>query len=331
MTVDRRTMLAAAGIALAAQATRAQTPPPGDPKAVPPGLPDPSETLDLWPKGAPGALNPALAEVVQERSTDPLVTDRAVYGVSRPRLVVFRPDVPNGAAALITPGGGYRWIVIDKEGYELGRWLAARGITAFVLFYRLVHEGWAAGPNVSLIDAQRAIRVIRHNASHFRVDPAHIAAIGFSAGGHLCADLAARFAHQTYAAMDIADRFSPRPDFAAPLYPVISMEQPYAHAGSRERLIGRTPSAEKERTHSPYRQVPADAPPHFLLHAEDDSVVPVENSLLLRAALKAQGIPVETHLFLHGGHGFGLRKTAGKPVASWPNLLMTWGHALGWL
>lgn len=331
MTVDRRSLLAATGLALAAQTARAQTPPPGDPKAVVPGLPEPRETLDLWPNGAPGFLNPALAEVVQERSTDPQVTDRAVYGVSRPRLVVFRPAVPNGSAALIMPGGGYRWIVVDKEGYELGRWLAARGVTAFVLFYRLAWEGWAAGPDVSLMDAQRAIRAIRRHAGRYGVDPVRVAAIGFSAGGHVCADLGARFAAQTYAATDAADRLSPRPDFAAPLYPVVSMRPPVAHMGSRERLLGAAPSADLEQAHSPHENIPLDAPPHFLLHAEDDDVVPVENSLLLRAALKARGVAVETHLFAHGGHGFGLRRTAGKPVAAWPDLLLAWGRSQGWI
>ena len=95
-------------------------------KALPPGLPQPAETIDLWPRGAPGMPAAALLEVVDERSTDPLVSDRAVYGITRPRMALFRPDRPNGAAVLVTPGGGYRWVVVDKEGYEIGRWLSAR-------------------------------------------------------------------------------------------------------------------------------------------------------------------------------------------------------------
>ena len=97
-------------------------------------------------------------EVIDERSKDSAVRDRAMYGITRPRLVVFRPRVPNGSAVLVMPGGGYRWVVVDKEGYEIGRWLAERGYTVFVLFYRLPGEGWAAGPDVALSDAQRAMQ-----------------------------------------------------------------------------------------------------------------------------------------------------------------------------
>jgi acetyl esterase/lipase len=328
MTLNRRTLmgLAATGMASAAFG---QTPPPVTGGALPAGLPQPTETIDLWPKGAPGAPAGGLKETVNERSTDPQITDRAVFGISRPRMAVFRPFRPNGAAVLITPGGGYRWVVVDKEGYELGRWLSARGYTVFVLFYRLPGEGWSAGPDVVLQDSQRAMRLIRHRAASFGIDPERVAAMGFSAGGHACADLAARFATPVYDAVDQADRLSARPFVAAPIYPVISMSAPMAHAGSREKLIGATASAALETAHSPHLNIPANAPPHFILHAEDDDVVPVENALVLRAALRAKNIPVETHLFTHGGHGFGLRKTVGKPVEAWPDLFATWAYSQG--
>lgn len=321
-------MLAGAATAMAG-AARAQTPPPVAARAVSPGLVEPVETIDLWPAGAPGAPPVALTETVNERSTDAQLTDRAVFGISRPRMAVFRPDRPNGAAVLVTPGGGYRWVVIDKEGYEIGRWLSARGFTVFVLFYRLPGEGWAAGPDVALADAQRAIRIIRHRAADYGVDPVRVAAMGFSAGGHVCADLAARFAAPVYTPVDPFDALSARPMLAAPIYPVVSMAEGVAHAGSRMQLLGANPSEAMVAAHSPDRHVPADAPPHFLLHAEDDEVVPVENSLLLRAALKARGVPVETHLFQHGGHGFGLRKAMGKPVEVWPELFRDWAATMG--
>ena len=327
--IDRRTMIGA-GLALGAgAAATAQTPPPIAGSGLPSGLPQPSEAIDLWPKGAPGAPKDALVETVNERSTDRQLTDRAVFGISRPRMAVFRPAIGNGAAVLITPGGGYRWVVVDKEGYEMGRWLAARGFTVFVLFYRLPGEGWAAGPDVVLQDTQRAIRLIRHRAAGYGVDPNRVAAMGFSAGGHACADLAARFATSVYAPIDGADQLSARPDLAAPIYPVISMMPPLAHAGSRLKLLGDQPSAADERRHSPHLNVPADAPPHFILHAEDDDVVPVENALVLRAALRAHKIATETHLFTHGGHGFGLRKAAGKPVEAWPDLFLAWAKTQG--
>jgi acetyl esterase/lipase len=327
MMLDRRAILAAGLFAgLAATGAASQTPPPIASKGLPPGLPQPSETIDLWPGGAPGAPAKALVETVDERSTDTLVTDRAVWGISRPRLIVFRPDRPNGAAVLLTPGGGYRWVVVDKEGYEMARWLTARGLTAFVLFYRLPGEGWSTGPNTPLADAQRAMRLIRHRARDFAIDPERVAAMGFSAGGHVCADLATRFAASVYAPVDAADQLSARPVCAAPIYPVVSMDPAIAHAGSRALLLGPSPTTALEAAHSPDRNVPADAPPHFLLHAEDDDAVPIENSLRLHAALKARRIRVEAHFFEHGGHGFGLRKAIGKPVETWPDLWRAWAR-----
>lgn len=330
MRIDRRSLMGAALAAgMAAAEAASQTPPPLAAKTLPPGLPQPVETIDLWPAGAPGAPPSPLAETVNERSTDALVTDRAVFGISRPRMAVFRPDRPNGAAVLVTPGGGYRWVVVDKEGYEIGRWLAARGFTVFVLFYRLPGEGWAAGPDVVLCDTQRAMRLIRHRARDFAIDPERVSAMGFSAGGHACADLSTRFAARVYDPVDAADRLSAKPHSAAPIYPVISMRQPDAHPGSRELLLGRNPTRALEDAHSPHLTVPGDAPPHFILHAEDDDVVPVNNALLLRAGLKAKGIRVETHLFEHGGHGFGLRRAIGKPVEAWPDLWRAWAATTG--
>jgi acetyl esterase/lipase len=244
-------------------------------------------------------------------------------------MAVFRPQRPNGSAVLITPGGGYNWVVIDKEGYEMARWLAERGTTAFVLFYRLPHEGWAAGPNVALSDAQRAMRIIRQRAKSYSVNTSRICAMGFSAGGHLCADLMTRFDVSTYTPVDAADRLSARPDLAAPIYPVISMSAPTAHAGSRKNLVGENATAERERAHSPHLNVPANAPPAFLLHAEDDASVVVENTLMLRSALRQHSVPVETHLFRDGGHGFGLRLAKGKTVEGWQNLFEAWGRSHG--
>ena len=328
MTIKRREVLVGGLAASVSAVANAQTPPPHNDMPLPRGLPEPSETIDLWPGEAPGMPGDRPRETVTERSTDSLLTDRAVVGITRPRLVVFRPRRANGAAVLITPGGGYKRVVIDKEGYEMGRWLAARGFTVFVLFYRLPGEGWAAGPNVALSDAQRAMRVIRSRSGDYGVDPERIAAMGFSAGGHLCADLATRFAETTYGPVDEADTLSARPFAAAPVYPVISMTAPVAHAGSRAYLIGEDAGPGLERAHSPTHNVPSNAPPCFLLHAEDDASVVVENSLEFAAALRAQSIPVETHLFTHGGHGFGLRKAVGKPVGIWPELLVNWAHSM---
>lgn len=328
MTIDRRTLLLAGLAAGLAGQGRAQTPPPSTPASRWLVAPDPGDTIDLWRDGPPHSATPPV-EAVRERSTDPAYNDRIVLHVARPRMAVFRPERPNGAAALIIPGGGYSWVVIDKEGYELARWLAARGVTAFVLFYRLPQDGWTAGPDAPLADAQRAMRLIRHRAADYGVDPARLCAIGFSAGGHVCASLLTRFAAEVYAPVDAADALSSRPDAAAPIYPVISMSAPAAHRGSRANLIGTDASPEREQNYSPHLHVPADAPPCFLLHAEDDLSVPVANTLLLRDALRARGIATETHLFPDGGHGFGLRLAQGKSVAQWPDLFFAWGRYRG--
>ena len=301
----------------------------GDGPATTVDLTQPDQVIDLWPGAAPGMPQNPPVEVINERSTDSRLMDRAVYGITRPRMAVFKPSVPNGSAVMITPGGGYRWVVMDKEGYEIGRWLAARGYTCFVLFYRLPGEGWASGPNVTLMDTQRAMRVIRARATEFGVDPERVAAMGFSAGGHACADLAARFAQTVHQPQDSIDTLSARPMLAAPIYPVISMRAPDAHAGSRTQMLGPNPTQAMEDAHSPHLHIPQDAPPHFILHAEDDASVPVNNALLLRAALVARGIPVETHLFTHGGHGFGLTRAAGKPVEVWPELFLKWARSMG--
>jgi acetyl esterase/lipase len=328
--IDRRAAILgtlAAGIGAVAHGQTA--PPAVHPGAAVPGLPEPNETIDLWAAGAPGMPAKALVETVDERSKDPALTDRAVYGISRPRMVVFRPAIPNGSAALVMPGGGYRWVVIDKEGYEIARWLSARGYTVFVLFYRLPGEGWAAGPDVALSDAQRAMRLIRHRARDYGIIPERVAAMGFSAGGHVCGDLATRFAAATYRPVDAADKLAARPDVAASIYGVQAMSAPLAHPGSRELLFGANATPELERAHSPALNVGKGTPPCFLVHAEDDTTVPVENSLQMRAALKAAGVPVETHLFTSGGHGFGLRRAMGKPAEAWPELFAKWATTQG--
>ncbi|MDO6413345.1 alpha/beta hydrolase [Sphingomonas sp. BIUV-7] len=328
--IDRRTLILSAAITGLASSAEAQTPPPSVAGGhIAAGLPEPDETIDLWPKGAPGMPAKPPVETVDERSKDASLTDRAVRGVTRPRLVVFRPRIPNGSAVLVTPGGGYARIVIDKEGYEIARWLSARGFIVFVLFYRLPGDGWAAGPDVALADAQRAMRIIRHRARDYALQPERIAAMGFSAGGHVCGDLSTRFGSKVYAPVDAADRLSARPDVSAPIYAVQSMTLPIAHSGSRELLVGKDASPALEAAHTPANNVTRETPPTFLVHAEDDPAVPVENSLLYRAALKKAGVPVETHLFTAGGHGFGLRLAMGKPAEAWPDLFLAWARTQG--
>ena len=171
------------------------------------------------------------------------------------------------------------------------------------------------------------MRLVRANADKYGLDPARVAAMGFSAGGHLCADLSTRFDARVYAPVDAADALSARPCLSAPIYPVVSMDATIAHTGSRANLLGPQPTRAMEIAHSPDRQVRRDTPPTFLCAAEDDATVPVANTVLLHAALRAAGVPVEMHLFEHGGHGFGLRGAVGKPVAIWPELFWHWATA----
>jgi len=283
----------------------------------------PDDSIALWPEGHL-AVPAGLVESVVQRSDDPNASDRMLQGITRPRLDIFRPEKPNGAAVILAPGGGYRYVVVDKEGYELARWLRDRGVTVYVLFYRLPGDGWADRSNVPLADAQRAVRLVRSRAKADGIDPAPVAFGGFSAGGHVATSLLTRFDAKVYAPVDAADALSARPDTLAAFYPVVSMDPAIAHAVSREKLLGPAPDATRAALYSPERQVRADMPPLFLLHAEDDDVVQAGNSLRLHDAAREIGVSCEAHYFAEGGHGFGLMKTAGLPVAVWPELFWNW-------
>jgi len=288
----------------------------------------PAEEIDLWPGTPPGAPAVLPVEQVIDGGTEEH-HGRVVKGIARPRMKVFRPAQPNGAALLVTPGGGYSVILIDGEGYQLAPQLTARGWTVFVLYYRLPGEGWANRADVPLADAQRAMRLIRSRATQFGVDPEKIGALGFSAGGHVCGDLATRHGAKVYDPVDAADRLSARPAIAAPIYAVQSMSAPLAHGGSRDALLGPDSSLVVQRAHSPAHNVSAATPPCFLAHAEDDNTVSVENTVEMRAALKAAGVKVETHLFTAGGHGFFVLGPAGENAHHWPELFAAWAKGQG--
>jgi acetyl esterase/lipase len=292
-------------------------------------LADPTETIALWPAGPPGGDKVTAAETIVERGDAKGLRDRALTHTRNPTLVVFRPKTPNGAAVMLMPGGGYERVVLDKEGYETARWLNARGYTCFVLFYRLPGDGWASGPDVSLQDAQRGLRLVRSRAAAMGFSPDRISIMGFSAGGHVAASLTTRFSAKVYDRVDAADDLSAKPNLSALIYPVITMDPTFMHAGSRKQLLGLAPTPEQIALYSPEKQVAADLPPVFLLHAADDKTVPVENTLAMFAALKAKAVPTEMHVFEEGGHGFGLRFTKDKPVAAWPGLFEAFARRHG--
>jgi acetyl esterase/lipase len=290
---------------------------------------DPTEVLPLWPGDPPGATGVTAVETVLERGDGQGPRDRAVTHTRKPTLTVFRPAKPNGAAVVLMPGGGYERVVVDKEGFETARWLADRGYTCFVLLYRLPGDGWGAGPDAPLQDAQRAVRLVRSRAAAIGFDPARVAIMGFSAGGHLAASLTTRFDAKVYDAVDAADALSARPDLSCLMYPVISLADGPVHPGSRKQLLGLAPTPDQIALYSPDQGVTARTPPVFLVHAVDDNTVPVANSLMMFTALQAKAVPVEMHVFEEGGHGFGLRSIAGKPVAAWPELFVTFAQRRG--
>lgn len=282
-------------------------------------------TFPVWPQGeAPGAHCSPVRFQLEEQHTGPSEFDRSVTGVRAPQITVYRPDKPNGVGILITPGGSYRRVVLDKEGSALADCFNAQGYTLFVMIYRLPADGHAEGADAPLADVQRAMRTLRARAHEWQLDPARLGILGFSAGGHAAASLGTRFHERVYPPQDAIDNESARPAFMALVYPVITMQEQIDHPLSRQQLIGDSPTAEQIRRYSAEQMADSTTPPTFLLHAVDDPAVKVENSVVMFSALRRLGVPVEMHLFEQGKHGFGLRDAQGLPVAVWPELLMAW-------
>lgn len=251
----------------------------------------------------------------------------AVSNIETPFLEAFVPERPNGLAVLVAGGGGYARIGLVKEAYPAAYWLVAQGITAFVLTYRLPRENWNDGPVVALQDVQRGLRLIRAQADRFKVDPARIGVMGFSAGGHLCGMAASRSAFRSYTPADAADEGSARPDFATLIYPVVSLEPPFDRTTSRRSLVGESPNPADSAAWSLQTHVRDNCPPIFLVQTDDDPVIGPEHSRILDAACRAAQVPVEYHRFAVGGHGFGIGQSD-TPVALWPRLYRFWLSSL---
>ncbi|PHR93008.1 MAG: alpha/beta hydrolase [Robiginitomaculum sp.] len=287
---------------------------------------EPDAEIPLWPAGVPGAENVSVREHYVHRENRFGLKDRAANDVTNPTLTLFKSANPDGSALLIIPGGGYKHVVVEKEGFEGARYFNTLGATVYVLKYRLPHQGWSAGPDTPLQDTQRAMRVIRARATQDGIDPNRVMSMGFSAGGHMAGSLAARFAEHVYAPVDDTDTLSARPDASVLVYPVATMDAAHAHMGSREHLLGANPSPASVLKYSLEINPPANTPPTFILHAADDGAVPVENAVLVFNALKAVDVPVTLHIFETGGHGFGLRGIDDTPLSLWPELVYKWGQ-----
>ncbi|WP_062784200.1 alpha/beta hydrolase [Novosphingobium capsulatum] len=322
--INRRGMLGLLGGAMmagsfadaAAGHARAPLQTPIGASALPPAW-QVAEAVPLWQgRVAPGGTFHPVARAADLAAT--FVTD-----VAAPELRVFRPQHGNGRALLVIPGGAYTFVSVRNEGVDVAARFTALGYTVFVLVYRLPGEGWTPRADVPLADAQRAMRQIRALAGTHGFDPAQVAAIGFSAGGHLAASLLTGYDEALFAPGDAIDRLDARPACGVLVYPVIAMEPPYTHAYSCSRLLGDHPDAALIARRSPARHVGAQTPPVMLAHSFDDPAVPWQNSTLFIEAMQAAHRPVEAHFFEEGGHGFGTGP-ANAPAGQWTNLAASW-------
>lgn len=233
-------------------------------------------------------------------------------GADGQTLTVYPAEKPTGGAIVICPGGGYGMLA-DHEGEPVARWLNTLGITGIVLKYRL---GPAHRHPAMLDDAAQAVRTVRAHAGEWKIDPKRVGILGFSAGGHLASTLATHFEQ------------SSRPDLAVLIYPVISLNAPHGHLGSRVNLLGEDADPELVNFLSNETQVTPETPPTFLVHTADDAGVPVENSLLFAAALRAANVPFELHVYETGPHGFGLGGDH-SVLKSWPDRCAVWLQSHG--
>ncbi|WP_449758045.1 alpha/beta hydrolase [Erwinia persicina] len=289
-----------------------------------------AEIFNLWPHGdAPGASDSRAQPQIIDLAKPFEPFDRAASGVRCPELAVWHPEHSNGITLLVAPGGGYQRIMIDKEGSALAMFFTSMGYTLAVMTYRLPADGHHEGADAPLADAQRAVRVLRERAQRGR-NGERIVMMGFSAGGHVAASLGNRFGDKLYPVQDAADALSPRPDAQVLIYPVISMRDGLAHAGSRLQLLGEHPDQKEIDAWSMETRVNGKTPQTLLVHAVDDASVPVNNSMVMFSALRENEVPCELHFYEKGGHGFGIRNVADLPLASWPMLVNEWLRARQW-
>ncbi len=287
---------------------RAGAQPPGGPASAAAAM-RALPAIPLWPSAAPGAVGDSTPD--------------------RPALTPYLPaaERATGTAVLIFPGGGYGHLAVEKEGVQVARWLTSLGVAAFVVQYRL-------GPRyrhpAMLHDAQRAVRLVRARAAEWGVDARRIGVVGFSAGGHMASTAGTHFDAGSPAAADPVERASSRPDFMVLVYPVITMDERWAHRGSRTNLLGPDPAPELVRLLSNETRVTGETPPTFLVASTDDASVPVEHSLRFYQALRDARVPVELHVFETGRHGFGLAP-ADPVLSTWLAQCEAWMRRRGWL
>jgi acetyl esterase/lipase len=323
--IERRTFLGSGLAMLVGSAAAAQDYKNPGVVAAEPNAPlwPAKERFSLWPSTPPGAPR-KLPRPEWTMSGDPGYRQLWVKGIAVPEVNVFRPALADGSAVLAIPGGGYGFLAVQNEGLDVAEFFNAKRTTVFVLSYRLPDEGWANRAVVPLQDAQRAMRLIRARAAEFKIDPKGLGVLGFSAGGHLAADLSVSHDERVYWAVDAADRHSARPAFTGLIYPVATLDPDATHGDSRDNLLGKVAAPELVQARSPQRHLTSGSPPSFVVHAFDDGLVPIENSMRWIAATRTANVPVEAHLLAEGGHGFGLHLPSGNPGSHWPELFALW-------
>jgi acetyl esterase/lipase len=267
-----------------------------------------NRTIELWPGKPPGENGTIGDEIAKTKGDPPVIT--SLTNITRPTITLFRPerDKNTGAAVVVCPGGGYNNLAWDHEGEQVGRWLKSIGVTAAVLKYRVPRRPdtpKGQPPIQALMDAQRALGMVRNNANDWGIDPKRVGILGFSAGGHLGAWASTNYDKRSYDAVDAADKVDCRPDFAVLVYP----------GGVLKR--GTEQLAEEIGVNS-------QTPPTLLVCATDDNLS--ESSVFLYLALKRAGVPVECHLYTKGGHGFGMRPS-NNPCSTWPQRCEDWLRA----
>lgn len=276
------------------------------------------QEFSIYEGPVPNALPCNKEEVVSKNATGKIV----IANVTSPTVMVFNPvkQDANKTAIIVCPGGGYARLASGHEGTEVAEAFNKIGVTVFVLKYRLPFDSCMTNKEiVPLQDLQQTIKLVRDRAAGFDINPAMLGVIGFSAGGHLVSTGITKFS-ESY--IENTSNTSLRPDFAILGYPVISMDSAICHKGSRDNLLGKKAAAAKLNLFSSDRQVTAQTPPTFLVHASDDKSVPVENSIRFYQALIKNKVNAELHIYQNGGHGFGLHNATTSDA--WFERATTW-------
>ena len=275
--------------------------------------------LPLWEKNIPNQNDVKVNEIID--TTNAI----RIKGVSNPTIEIFLPSkvMLTGEAVLICPGGGYGYVVYDKEGTDIAKMLNTEGIAGIVLKYRLPKtENNIEGRLSPFLDAQRSIRLIRFHAKEWGIDPDKVGIMGFSAGGHVASTLGTHYKDNFFVA-DKIDSINCRPDFMLLIYPVITFKEPYLHSGSRDNLLGTNADTNLINYYSNELHITQNTPPTFILHANDDNAVPAENSIMFYNNLRKNDVACELHIFQEGGHGFGLA-IGRERLDQWKDLCTSW-------